>query len=93
MVAGVLVFQDILQGFAHTQYIAGSPRGKQVGAVDAVLMHLIQEKPASFKHLSFGTSTKQGTGTVNAGLLNQKEGFGAATEVLDTYLLELGVVE
>ena len=89
MVAGVLVFQDIRQGFAHTQYIAGSPRGKQVGAVDAVLTHLIQEKPASFKRLSFGTSTKQGTGTVNAGLLNQKEGFGAATEVLDTYLLDL----
>ncbi|WP_375436042.1 hypothetical protein [uncultured Hymenobacter sp.] len=89
MVAGVLVFQDIRQGFAHTQYIAGSPGGKQVGAVDAVLTHLIQEKPASFKRLSFGTSTKQGTGTVNAGLLNQKEGFGAVTEVLDTYLLDL----
>ncbi|HEX8427506.1 GNAT family N-acetyltransferase [Hymenobacter sp.] len=93
MVAGVLVFQDVRQGFAHTQYIAGSPRGKQVGAVDAILAHLIREKSAGFKRLSFGTSTKQDTGLVNAGLLNQKEGFGAATEVLDTYLLPLRVAE
>lgn len=90
MVAGVLVFQDMRQGFAHTQYIAGSLRGKQIGAVDAVLTHLIREKPATFKRLSFGTSTRQETGTVNAGLLNQKEGFGATTDVLDTYLLDLG---
>ncbi|MBC8083921.1 MAG: GNAT family N-acetyltransferase [Hymenobacter sp.] len=87
MVAGVLVFQDARQGFAHTQYIAGSPRGKETGAVDAVLAHLIQTKSANYQRLSFGISTVRGT--VNAGLLNQKEGFGATAETMDTYVLNL----
>lgn len=87
VVGGVLVFQDARQGFVHTQYIGGSPRGKQVGAVDAVLAELLRCKPASFQRLSFGISTVQGV--VNPGLLNQKEGFGAVAETTDTYTLIL----
>jgi hypothetical protein len=87
VVGGVLVFQDVRQGFVHTQYIGGSPRGKQVGAVDAVLAELLRSKPAAFRRLSFGISTVQGA--LNPGLLNQKEGFGAAAETTDTYTLDL----
>jgi Acetyltransferase (GNAT) domain len=87
VVGGVLVFQDTTQGFVHTQYIAGSPRGKQVGAVDAVLAELLRLKPVQFQRLSFGISTVQGS--LNEGLLNQKEGFGAAAETTDTYTLDL----
>lgn len=88
VVAGVLVFQDARQGFVHTQYIAGSSMGKQSGAVDAVLAHLLHVKQqAQFERFSFGISTVQGE--VNHGLLNQKEGFGATAETTDTYTLEL----
>jgi hypothetical protein len=87
VVGGVLVFQDAHQGFVHTQYIGGNPRGKQVGAVDAVLAELLHRKPAAFQRLSFGISTVQGV--VNSGLLNQKEGFGATAETTDTYTLDL----
>ena len=87
VVAGVVVFQDARQGFVHTQYIAGNPFGKQTGAVDAVLAHLLQVKPAHFQRFSFGISTVHGE--VNQGLLNQKEGFGATAETTDTYTLEL----
>ncbi|MBO0361077.1 GNAT family N-acetyltransferase [Hymenobacter sp. BT186] len=87
LVAGVVVFQDKRQGFAHTQYIAGNSQGKQVGAVDAVLAHLIKEKATQYRRLSFGISTVQGV--VNPGLLNQKEGFGATAELMDAYRLAL----
>lgn len=87
VVAGVLVFQDLGQGFAHTQYIAGNARGKQIGAVDAVLARVLAEKRVEYQRLSFGISTVQGV--VNAGLLNQKEGFGATAEAQDTYTLDL----
>jgi hypothetical protein len=87
LVAGVLVFQDQQQGFVHTQYIAGNAQGKQVGAVDAVLARIIEEKATHYRHLSFGISTVQGV--VNPGLLNQKEGFGATAELMETYRLEL----
>lgn len=86
MVAGVVLFQDRRQGFAHTQYIAGSPRGKLMGAVDAVLAHIIEVCQPNFRRLSFGISTV--SSTVNYGLLNQKEGFGAAAETQDTYQLD-----
>ncbi len=86
LVAGVLVFQDRSQGFAHTQYIAGNARGKQVGAVDAVLACVLAEKKTRYQRFSFGISTVQGA--VNAGLLNQKEGFGATAEAQDTYTLD-----
>lgn len=88
MLAGAVVFLDAQQGFVHTQYIAGSPLGKELGAVDAVLAYIIQESQrAQFARLSFGISTVQGV--VNEGLLNQKEGFGAAAEAHDTYTLKL----
>lgn len=87
MLAGALVFQDSRQGFVHTQYIAGSPQGKRVGAVDALLAHIIESSKAHFQRFSFGVSTVQGA--VNRGLLNQKEGFGAVAEANDTYTLKL----
>lgn len=87
VVGGVLVFQDARQGFVHTQYIGGNPRGKQVGAVDAVLAELLRCKVPAFQRLSFGISTVQGV--LNLGLLNQKEGFGAMAETTDTYTLDL----
>ncbi|WP_169515059.1 GNAT family N-acetyltransferase [Hymenobacter norwichensis] len=87
LVAGVLVFQDRHQNFVHTQYIAGNSRGKQAGAVDAVLARIITEKATEYRRLSFGISTVQGV--VNPGLLNQKEGFGATAELMETYRLAL----
>ncbi|MBC6699303.1 GNAT family N-acetyltransferase [Hymenobacter sp. BT190] len=87
VVGGVLVFEDTRQGFVHTQYIAGSPTGKQVGAVDAVLAAVLRLKQPTYQRLSFGISTVQGV--LNSGLLNQKEGFGATAETTDTYTLDL----
>ncbi|SHM14102.1 GNAT family N-acetyltransferase [Hymenobacter psychrotolerans] len=87
VVAGVLVFQDVRQGFVHAQYIAGSPLGKQTGAVDAILAELLRVKQGPFQRFSFGISTVRGE--VNYGLLNQKEGFGATAETTDTYTLNL----
>ena len=87
MVAGVVLYQDERQDFAHTQYIAGSPQGKRIGAVDAVLGLVIETVKSRFARLSFGISTVHGV--LNPGLLTQKEGFGAAAEVQDMYLLDL----
>ncbi len=87
LVAGVVLYQDAQQGVAHTQYIAGSLQGKQLGAVDAVLAAIIDYCRPRFRRLSFGISTV--AGQVNPGLLTQKEGFGAAAEMQETYVLKL----
>ena len=83
VVAGVVTFSDARQGYVHAQYIAGSEVGKAIGAVDAVLLHVIEEAMAKQQRFSFGISSVNGK--VNYGLLRHKEGFGATTEVMDTY--------
>ena len=83
VVAGVVTFSDARQGYVHTQYIGASEEGKKVGAVDAILFHVIQEARLSYQRFSFGVSSIEGE--INYGLLRHKEGFGAKIEVMDTY--------
>ena len=83
VVAGVVTFSDARQGYVHTQYIGASEEGKKVGAVDAILFHVIQEARLSYQRFSFGVSSVRGE--INYGLLRYKEGFGAKIEVMDTY--------
>ena len=83
VVAGVVTFSDLRQGYVHTQYISNSEEGKLIGAVDAVLMHVVQEAQVSYSRFSFGISTVKGN--VNYGLLNHKEGYSTEAEIIDTY--------
>ena len=83
IVAGVVTFSDARQGYVHTQYIGASEEGKKVGAVDAILFHVIQEARLSYQRFSFGVSSVKGE--INYGLLRHKEGFGAKIEMMDTY--------
>lgn len=83
VVAGVVLFLDAAHGFVHTQYISANEQGKLVGAVDAIISHVLNEIHGQFKRFSFGISTAKGQ--LNAGLLAQKEGFGATVELIDMY--------
>lgn len=87
IIAGVVIFRDHSQGYLHTQYISANEEGKSVGAVDAILIHIIQEAQSEYQRFSFGISTAKGE--INYGLLGHKEGFGADVELLDTYEKEL----
>ena len=72
----------------HTQYMAASPEGKQVGALDyliALLLLSIEEHP----YFDFGISTEAAGTILNSGLIFQKEGFGARGICYDTYLFNL----
>ncbi|MBJ6108297.1 GNAT family N-acetyltransferase [Hymenobacter sp. BT523] len=83
VVGGVLLFLDAAHGFVHTQYISANEQGKQVGAVDAIIAQVLTDVQGVFPRFSFGISTAEGE--LNAGLLAQKEGFGATVELIDTY--------
>lgn len=68
----------------HTQYLAASQQGREVGALDWVVQHVIDEaRTAGAQFLSFGTSTTNDGRELNEGLLFQKEGFGARSIVHD----------
>ena len=71
-------------GVLHTQYLAASEAGRQIGALDAVIETLLEQPPAGMRWLSFGASTYDQGRQLNAGLAGQKEMFGARPTLLTT---------
>lgn len=84
---GCVVFET--QTAAHVQYIASTPYGREVGALDALFIHLIQEVYAHKQWFDFGISVEQGGAVLNEGLVMQKEGFGARAMNYETWELHL----
>ena len=87
IVAGCLVF--VTTQVAHIQYIAAGEKGREMGALDLLFRHLINERYRQMAYLDFGISTEHGGQWLNEGLIFQKEGFGARSVCYDTYELEL----
>ena len=80
---GTLVF--VMNEIVHTQYIAASPKGKTVGALDMVFDELINEEFSNYRFLDFGKSTEQHGIWLNKNLIHQKEGFGGRGFCYDVY--------
>ena len=83
MVAGVIIYNS--KNVAHAQYIAATDMGKKMYAVDMILDYLISEYCSDKKYFDFGISTTKEGRALNAGLIAQKEEFGARAVVYDTY--------
>lgn len=87
LLAGVLVYD--YGHVVHTQYMASSDNGRKHGALDYLLLSLIDRIYAGKKYLSFGISTEEQGRVLNDGLMRQKEGFGARAVVHDFYKWKL----
>ncbi|WP_282153574.1 GNAT family N-acetyltransferase [Ruegeria atlantica] len=87
MVGGVVCFD--CGRCVHIQYIAAQNIGRETGALDAVILHLIQDVFAARDWLDFGISTTQEGQVLNNGLAMQKEMFGARCVVYQRYLIDL----
>ena len=80
---GTLVF--VMNEIVHTQYIAASPKGQTVGALDMVFDELINEEFSNYRFLDFGKSTEHHGIWLNKNLIHQKEGFGGRGVCYDVY--------
>ena len=74
---------------AHAQYGAVSDEGRRVRALDALYMFLIDYYRPSKRWFDFGISTEQEGRYLNAGLIANKESFGARAIAYDFYELDL----
>ena len=83
LIAATLLFH--FDTVVHTQYLANSLRGLEIGALDLLIFHVLDLSIQGGRYLSFGASTEQGGSVLNEGLIAQKEGFGARGLVLDQY--------
>jgi hypothetical protein len=79
--AGIVVYDT--GRVAHAQYIAASERGRDVGALDHLVVHLLDVTYADRRYFDFGASTESAGRSLNVGLIEFKEGFGARTVVHD----------
>jgi len=87
MLAGVVIYETAT--VAHTQYIGAGEEGRKLGALDLVLYHLINEHYAAKDYFDFGISTEDNGSYLNAGLIQNKESYGARATVFDWYRLDL----
>lgn len=88
VLAAVLLFK--FEGTTHTQYMATSEAGKEVGALDYLVESCIQEAATEGQnYFSFGISTEDKGTILNTGLIAQKESFGARGISIDTYQLTI----
>ena len=85
MVAGVVIYETA--NVARTQYIASTDEGRTMGAVDLLVNHLLTEAYEDKAYFDLGTS--EADSTVNQGLVQHKEGFGARAVALDQYAVDL----
>jgi hypothetical protein len=87
MLAGVVLFE--WGGVAHAQYIAVGEAGREIGALDGLLEHLIQTTAERCRIFDFGISNTGQGRVLNEGLVRQKEEFGGGGVVHDVYNVSL----
>lgn len=87
VLAGIVMFESPTT--AHAQYIVSSERGREIGALDAVFLHLLVETYRDKPFFDFGISNEEQGRILNRGLIEQKEGFGGRAVVHDYYAVEL----
>jgi hypothetical protein len=87
-IAGVVLFHG--GRVSHAQYIASSPEGNQVGALDAVFAHAIEAaQGAGRRFFDFGTSNRERGLVLNASLYEYKAQYGGGGVVYEAYELSL----
>ncbi len=87
ILAGTLLFDTATT--VHVQYIATTPEGRDHGALDLLIRHLLETPFADKEWFNFGISTTQGGRALNVGLSRQKEMFGARSLMVPHYQLDL----
>ncbi len=87
MLAGVVIYENKLT--THTQYMASSEIGRNHGALDAIIVHLLDDVYKNYQYFDFGISTESGGTYLNEGLIAQKEMFGGRAVMYDTYEITL----
>jgi Acetyltransferase (GNAT) domain len=88
LLAGTVLF--LSKQVVHAQYIASSPEGRDVQALDSVFHHALDYTQASGRrYFDFGISTESQGQVLNTGLYQFKSEFGAGGVVHEFYEYDL----
>lgn len=86
IVAGAMVFESDL--VAHIQYISANETKQQLGSLDYLFHHLINEEFKEKRYFDFGISNENKGEQINEGLQSWKESFGGRSIVHDFYEIQ-----
>ncbi|MGC1496044.1 MAG: GNAT family N-acetyltransferase [Sulfitobacter sp.] len=87
MLAGMILFD--CGTTVHAQYIATADAGRDLGALDLLVHHLLDNVFNDRGWFSFGISTTNGGRDLNVGLSRQKEMFGGQSVMFSKYQWDL----
>ena len=87
MLAGIVIYESA--NVAHAQYISATEEGRSLGALDCIVEVLLNEVYPDKPYFDFGISTLENGRTLNVGLIQNKESYGARATVYDFYELSL----
>jgi hypothetical protein len=87
LLGGVVVYEN--RHIAHAQYIATTPEGRDLFALDCVIDGLLSEVYADKVYFDFGISTEDGGKTLNTGLIENKESYGGRAVAYDWYEMDV----
>lgn len=87
VVAGVVIYES--DTVAHVQYVANSPEGRKLGAVDLIYHWLLTEYYRAKPYFDFGNSVGEDAWGLNLGVLEFKESFGGRAVVHDFYEIDI----
>jgi hypothetical protein len=87
VLAGSVIY--LSRNVCHVQYNGVSAEGRRVGALDLVLAAVIERFSSSHRWVDFGISTDCEGRSLNEGLIEYKEGFGARAISYDFYELHV----
>lgn len=83
LMAGVWLFR--CGPVSHLQYITTTDEGRECGALDLLIITLMEQLRPHHLYLDFGISTEDSGNVLNEGLIHQKQGFGARGVCYDTW--------
>ena len=87
MRAGVIIYES--ERVAHAQYIGAVEEGYKQGAVDCIINYLINDYYSEKRFFDFGVSTEPVGTFLNAGIIENKQSYGARAIAHDFYELDL----
>jgi hypothetical protein len=87
LLGGVVVYEN--RHVVHAQYIATTQEGRDLAALDCVIDGLLNDIYADKMFFDFGISTEDGGKTLNVGLIENKESYGARAVAYDWYEVDV----
>lgn len=88
MLGGLVLY--VTQEVVHAQYSSATEEGRELGVMDALYRHVLDNEYFDRPHFDFGRSTEGAEGAVlNTRLTFQKEGYGGRSVCYDTYAYDI----